>query len=37
MAFTNEDYAFSYDITYHPYDEGQVICNIFDTNDCLTV
>lgn len=32
-AFTNVDYNFSRTITYHPYPNGTVLCNIFDNND----
>lgn len=27
----------SYEITYHPYSNGQQLCNLFVCNDCVTV
>lgn len=32
-AFTNVDYNFIRTITYHPYPNGTVLCNIYNNND----
>jgi alpha-amylase len=32
-AFTNVDYSFRRTVTYHPYPNGTVLCNINDNND----
>jgi len=38
FAFTNQpDQQQTRTITYHPYSEGQTICNIFNGQDCLKV
>jgi len=37
MAFTNTDSSIQYTISYHPFNKGEVVCNIFDQSDCLTV
>ncbi len=36
-AFTNVDYNFARTITYHPYPNGTVLCNIYDGNDKVYV
>lgn len=37
MAFSNTNNNLSYTVTYHPYQVGDVICNIFYPTDCVTV
>lgn len=37
FAFTNQDYDFQRSITYHPYQNGTKLCNIYDKNDNTTV
>jgi alpha-amylase len=37
MAFSNTDSNIMYWVTYHPYAVGNVICNVFYANDCVTV
>jgi len=36
-AFSNTDEDITREITYHPYEEGEVICDIFWKEDCITV
>ncbi|CAG9322929.1 unnamed protein product [Blepharisma stoltei] len=37
MAFSNTNNNLQYNVTYHPYQVGQVLCNIFYSTDCVTV
>ena len=37
MALTNIGGTVSRSVTYHPYADGQVVCNIFYSTDCVTV
>jgi alpha-amylase len=37
MAFSNTDNNLMYWVTYHPYNVGDVVCNIFYATDCVTV
>jgi len=37
MAFSNTNTNLQYNVTFHPYQVGQVICNIFYATDCVTV
>jgi len=37
FAFTNSNQEQVRNITYHPYQNGQVLCNIFWQGDCVTV
>jgi alpha-amylase len=37
MCFTNTSSEKNYTVTYHPYNVGDKICNIFYSTDCVTV
>ena len=37
IALTNTDNQVSYPVNYNPYSEGQTVCNIFYTSDCVTI
>mmetsp|Transcript_1008 Transcript_1008/g.1000 ORF Transcript_1008/g.1000 Transcript_1008/m.1000 type:complete len:341 (-) Transcript_1008:24-1046(-) len=37
MAFTNTDNSIQRSVTFNPYKEGDVICNIFWSGDCVTI
>lgn len=38
VALTNKDNDVSQKVTYHPFDEGETVCNIFyPTSDCQKV
>jgi alpha-amylase len=37
MCFTNTSSTKTYNVTYHPYNVGDRICNIFWSTDCVTV
>mmetsp|Transcript_6689 Transcript_6689/g.6555 ORF Transcript_6689/g.6555 Transcript_6689/m.6555 type:complete len:185 (-) Transcript_6689:32-586(-) len=37
MAFTNSPNNIQYSVTYNPYTNGQVVCNIFWQGDCVTI
>ena len=37
MAFSNTDSNIMYWVSYHPYQVGNVVCNIFYAGDCVTV
>ena len=37
FAFTNKNVQVSKTITYHPYTENNVLCNVFNSGDCITV
>ncbi len=37
VALTNKKYQVSRKVTYQPFAEGQTVCNIFYSSDCLTV
>ena len=37
MAFTNSYTNINYVVGYHPYNVGDVVCNVFFTGDCVTV
>jgi glycosidase len=37
MAFSNTDKNQMYWVAYHPYQVGNVVCNVLQTNDCVTV
>ena len=37
VALARNDGALSRDVSYLPFSEGDVVCNIFNGNDCLTV
>jgi len=37
VALTNVGGTVSRSVTYHPFAEGQVICNILYSGDCITV
>lgn len=37
MAFSNTDNNQMYWVSYHPYAVGNVVCNVFAANDCVTV
>lgn len=37
MAFSNTVNTIQRSITYNPYQNGQVVCNIFWQNDCVTI
>lgn len=37
FAFTNHQNSIQRSITYHPYHDGEVLCNLFSSSDCVTV
>jgi alpha-amylase len=37
FAFSNSDNTQSYTVSYHPYNVGEVVCNVFYATDCVTV
>lgn len=37
VSITSKGYNIVKNINYHPYSEGQVVCNIFWANDCVTI
>eukprot|EP00360_Condylostoma_magnum_P001689 CAMPEP_0168314232 /NCGR_PEP_ID=MMETSP0210-20121227/6856_1 /TAXON_ID=40633 /ORGANISM="Condylostoma magnum, Strain COL2" /LENGTH=168 /DNA_ID=CAMNT_0008279825 /DNA_START=926 /DNA_END=1431 /DNA_ORIENTATION=+ len=37
MCFTNDTNNIHINVTYHPYKNGDVLCNIFYDTDCVTV
>lgn len=37
FAFTNKNYQIIQKIVFHPYNEGDVLCNLFYNTDCVTV
>lgn len=37
MAFSNTDNNLYYQVSYNPYNVGDVVCNVFYTGDCVTV
>lgn len=37
FAFTNQAYQIKKKIVFHPYKEGDVLCNLFYDTDCVTV
>lgn len=37
MAFTNSNSNIYYQVAYHPYNVGDVVCNVLFSGDCVTV